>query len=333
MSRAPAGPGQATAYWVTRPGRGELRTEALPPAVAGDLQLDTAYSAVSAGTERLVGLGLVPAECHEVMACRGMAGSLRLPVKYGYSLVGQVAAGPTRGQRLFAMHPHQDRVVIAGAQATMLPDAVPDARATLLPNLETALNGVWDGELLDGEKVAVVGAGVVGLLVAFVLAKTHRGDVQLADADPARVAAAARLPWIRTARPAEELPRGAFAAAFHATGHGAGLQRALDCLATEGRVVDLSWYGARPVNLQLGTDFHWRRLRILGSQVATVASSHRALGHAGRMAKVLELLQDRALDALLPEPLPFADLPAAMHRLYAGEPMPPLLLVRYGPQP
>jgi threonine dehydrogenase-like Zn-dependent dehydrogenase len=230
------------------------------------------------------------------------------------------------------MHPHQDRLVAAIADTVLLPDAVPDARATLLPNVETALNGVWDAELRHGEPVAVLGAGVVGLLVAFVLANTHAGEVLVADVDPARIAAAARLPWVRAARLVDELPRAAFAAAFHATGHGAGLQQALGCLATEGRVVDLSWYGARPVTLDLGGDFHWRRLRILASQVAAIAPSHRAQGRAARTAKVLDLLADPALDALLPPSLPFTDLPAAMQRVYAGEPVQPMLLVRYGPQ-
>lgn len=309
-------------YWVDAPGRGRVRATQLPPLGPEDVALVGHCTGVSPGTERLVGTGRVPARAAATMAVPGMQGTFALPVLYGYSFVGHVEAGPERGRRAFTMHPHTQRAHVPAAACTWLPAAIPDARATLFPNVETALNAVWDAELAGDEPVLVLGAGVVGSLVAFVLACSHRGDVVVADRDPERIATAGRLPWIRQTAAPEVVADGRFGVVFHATGSGDGLQTAIDACRFEGRVVDLSWYGDRPVSLRLGEAFHWHRLRLLGTQVGTVARSQRAAGRAARTAAVLTLLADARLDALLAAPIPLADAPELFAALYRGSATP-----------
>lgn len=319
-------PRTATAYWVEAPGCGALRRQPLRAPAAGEVELRTTHSGISCGTERLVGRGRVPAAGAAVMACAGMQGSFALPVSYGYCLVGTVVGS---GARVFTMHPHHDRAVVAAAQLVPLPPAVPSPRATLLPNLETALNAVWDAELRGGESVVVVGGGAVGLLLTFVLACRHDRAVTLVETDPARREFAQQLPWRPHVVPPTAVPVEAAAVAFHTSATGSGLQLALDAVGFEGRVVELSWYGDEPVSLRLGTGFHHGRKRIVASQVGTIAPSHRAAGRAARTAAVLDLLADARLDTLLAPPIAFADLPAFCARLYRGEPTEPCPVVEY----
>ncbi len=309
----------ATAYWVVRPGEGELRDEAIAIPDGDDVLVARAeVSGVSPGTERLVGLGRVPAEAHERMRGRYMSGSFALPVKYGYDWVGVVERGPRAGERIFAMHPHQTRAVIAAADAVAVPDDVPPARATLIPNLETALNAVWDAALAGDERCVVVGGGIVGVAVAYALAAIGvSSSVPLIERDASRRAALGALPWVAPADAGAD--PGAFDVAFHATGTGGGLQCAIDAVGFEGRVVDLSWYGDRPVTLALGGTFHAERKRIIGSQVGAVAPSHRATHTpADRVAHVIGWLDDARLDTLTAPVIPFAELPARMREVYAG---------------
>lgn len=317
------------AYWVESPGHGALRTETLPDRPPEGWSLVSAeFSGVSPGTERLVGLGRVPAESQSLMACQYMAGDFTLPIKYGYTLVGTAVAGALAGRRVFVMHPHQGVAAVEDTRATLLPDPVPATRAVLIPNLETALNAVWDADLSGDEPCVVVGGGVVGLLVAFVLARRHGPGCRLVEADAAQRDFAASLPFV--AEVAAAPPAGAETVAFHASGTGAGLQAAIDSVGFEGRVVDLSWYGDRRVTLELGSSFHAGRKRILASQVGTVAPSHRGTHDARRrLAEVVALLDDDALDRLVGPPTPFAAMPALMESLYAGRAEHPVPLIAY----
>jgi threonine dehydrogenase-like Zn-dependent dehydrogenase len=316
-------------YWVVEKGRGELRDVALPEPTAHELVLAARRTGISPGTERLVGLGLVPTSCREAMACRGMQGSFALPVLYGYSFVGRVAHGEHVGRRAFVMRPHQDRVVVRSDEVVWLPEAIPDDRATLFPNVETAQNAVWDGELLGEEPVAVVGAGALGLLVAFVLSRQHRGTITVVERDAARRTFAASLPWIETAVAPDELPPGSVAHAFHASASEAGLQLAIDAVGFEGRVIELSWYGERAVTLRLGGTFHSERKQIRATQVGYVAPRHRPAGHPHRTQAVLDLLHDQRLDRLVARRVSFAQLPDFFADLYAGAETPPCPVVEH----
>lgn len=324
-----ASPRVVLGYWVTSQGQGCLRDVALPAVGAKDCELTAIFTGVSKGTERLVGMGRVPAECAEPMACRGMQGNMQLPVLYGYSFVGRLTAGEHAGRIAFTMHPHQERAVVAREHLVLLPSGMPPSRATLFPNLETAWNAMWDAELVAGERVAVVGGGAVGLLLTFVLQSVLGMRVVLVESDPLRRSRAARLPWAVEVIDPADLPRGTFDAVFHATGRGEGLQLAIDALGFEGRVLDLSWYGTTKVSVRLGGRFHYQRQRIIASQVATVARVHRAGGYAARTAAVLELLGDSRLDSLFDAPIPFATLPEFFARLYHGDVESPCPLVSY----
>lgn len=306
---------EALAYWTTAPGIGELRPCRVPPPRPGEVLVRTLYSGISRGTEALVGMGRVPASQHHVMRAPFQEGDFPFPVKYGYGNVGRVEAGDPglRGRVVFCLYPHQSLYVVPSTAVTPLPDGLPPARAVLAANMETALNGLWDGAPRAGERIVIIGGGVVGCLVACLCGRIPGTEVTLADTLPARAALAATL-GVGFAAP-ETLPTDADLV-FHCSGHPAGLRTALGVAGFEARTVELSWYGDGEVSLPLGESFHSRRLRVIGSQVGTVAPAMRPRWtHARRMAMALQLLRDPALDGLISGESAFADLPAVMARL------------------
>ncbi|MDA7494443.1 zinc-binding alcohol dehydrogenase [bacterium] len=315
-------PANTIGYWVDAPGRGSLRQVELPTQPEDAVLLQALCTGVSVGTERLVGLGHVPAELTEAMACRGMQGTFDLPALYGYSFVGLVIDGPDRGRRAFVMRPHQRQAIAPRSELHWLPDSLPAARATLFPNLETARNAVWDADLKGHESIAVIGGGAVGLLVAFVLSLEHSGPITVVERDSTRRQLVSELPWIAHVVAPQDVALGALDVAFHTSGTAEGLQLAIDISGFEGSVYELSWYGGRAVELQLGYSFHYQRKRIIASQVGTVANSRRDQGISGRAKAVLDLLGSSQLDAMLSEPVAFADLPGTFAAIYAGQPVP-----------
>ena len=319
-------------YWVVAPGRGELRRELLPdPQRDGTCIVHAEFGTVSAGTERLVGSGLVPEGCEAQMACAHMCGSFALPVKYGYSVVGRAMNGPLVGERVFLMHPHQTRMHVEPERLQVLPPAVPSTRAVLFPNLETALNAVWDAELQGGERCAIVGAGMVGLLIAFAMREESACSVDLVEASAARREEAQALPWVAACVRPEDCAASSYDVVFHCTGKPGVVDFALGLVGFEGRMLELSWFGQQAVTLQLGDEFHYLRKRLIASQVAHVAPAKRqVLGRAGRSRRVLELLESEELDALVGPELPFLELPAYMDSLYRGEAAPLAPLLVYG---
>ena len=300
------------AFWTVAPGHGEIRADPLPAPAAGEMRLRTLASGVSRGTEALVFAGRVPPSQYAVMGAPLMGGSFPFPVKYGYSTVAADAAG----RRFFVLHPHQDRFNAPAAMCIAVPDGVPDARAVLGANMETALNIAWDAAPLAGERMMVVGAGVVGLLTAALLARIPGAAVTVVDIDATRAALAEGF-GCRFALPAaapadQEL-------IVHASASAAGLRTALSCAAFEARIVEASWFGDRSPALPLGEAFHARRLRLISTQVGSVAAAMRGRRtHGERLGLALDLLADAAYDALLEPPTRFADLPTAMPRLLAG---------------
>jgi threonine dehydrogenase-like Zn-dependent dehydrogenase len=257
-------------------------------------------------------------------------GSFPYPVKYGYCAVGVVEAGPAGllGRPVFALHPHQSAFNLPVAGLLALPDGVPPRRAVLAANMETALNGVWDAGLSPGDRVVVVGGGVVGLLVAAIAAGIPGTQVTVVDRDPAR-APVARLLGAAFAEPGEA--PGEADVVVHATGSGAGLALALACAGEEAAVVEMSWYGSRAVAAPLGAAFHSRRLRLVSSQVGQLPPARRPRWTLRRRAEAaLRLTADPRLDALLTEEVAFADLPAALPRLLAPDAPGLCTVVRYG---
>ncbi|GAB3603311.1 zinc-dependent alcohol dehydrogenase [Microbacterium aureliae] len=308
----------ATAYWATAPGLGELRTEQLPAPRAGDALVRTLYSGISRGTELLVRRGEVPPSQRDRMRAPFQAGDFPFPVKYGYLAVGVVEDGPAEliGRRVFSLHPHQDRFVVPADSLLPVPDDVPSRRAVLTGAVETALNALWDAPPCAGDRIAVVGAGLVGGAAALLLRRYPLARLQVVDADPARREQLAAV-GLETVSPAD-------AAAdcdlvFHASASEAGAATALALLGDDADLVELSWFGDRAPRLPLGEDFHSRRLRIIASQVGRVGAARRHRRDlAARRAFALSLLADDAFDALIASEVDFAGIDAAFGDLERG---------------
>ena len=306
---------EASAFWIVEPGRGEIRTAGLPEPGPDEVRVRALRSAISRGTESLVFRGQVPPSQASAMRCPFQQGEFPGPLKYGYASVGRIEAGPDHwlGRRVFCLYPHQDRYVVPLAAVLEVPDDVPDARAVLAANMETAVNGLWDAAPRLGDRIAVVGAGVVGCLVAALAARLPGTRVELIDPDPRRAGLAASL-GCAFAQPPQA--SGDADLVIHASGHPDGLSTALGLAGFEATVLEMSWYGERAVAAPLGEAFHSRRLTLRSSQVGAVATAQRARWtHRRRLALALALLADPIFDALLSGESPFAALPATLSRL------------------
>lgn len=283
-------PYQERAYWVCGPGRGEIRPVLVPEPGPGEVLVRTLHSAVSRGTEALVLQGRVPPDQRSVMAAPFQEGSFPGPVKYGYLNVGRVEE-PVRGpggRTVFCLFPHQTAYVVPESAVVPVPDGVPPRRAVLAGAVETAVNALWDARPLVGDRVAVVGGGMIGCCAARLLARIPGVDVTLVDTDPTRASVAASL-GATYASPAQAT--GGCDLVLHASATSAGLQCALDLLAAEGQVIELSWYGTTPVQVNLGGRFHSSRLTVRASQVGTVSPAQRGRRSTHqRLALALDLL-------------------------------------------
>jgi NADPH:quinone reductase-like Zn-dependent oxidoreductase len=308
----------AYAFWLRAPGFGEIRPVTLPEPGEGDVMVRTLRSGVSRGTETLVFRGGVPPSQYAAMRAPFQEGDFPGPVKYGYLSVGAVEQGPAElsGRTVFCLYPHQTAYVVPAGAVTVVPEDVPPGRAVLAGTVETAVNALWDAAPLLGDRVTVVGAGMVGCCVARLLSRFPAAEVTLVDVDPGRAEVAAAI-GVEFALPADAV--GARDLVVHTSATSAGLQRSLDLLAPEGTVIDLSWYGDSEVRLSLGGAFHSARLGIRASQVGSVSPARSATRTAAdRLALALELLRDPVFDALVTGESHFCELPDVMARLAAG---------------
>jgi 2-desacetyl-2-hydroxyethyl bacteriochlorophyllide A dehydrogenase len=311
---------ESWACWIEAPGHAGIRRAAFDAPGPAEVQVRALHSGISRGTELLVFGGEVPASEFERMRAPFQEGEFPAPVKYGYASVGTVEQGPEAllGREVFCLYPHQTRYVVPADAVHLLPEGLPPARAVLAANMETAVNALWDAAPRVGDRIAVVGAGVVGLLVAWLAGRMPGCAVEVIDTHPARRTVVERLGVVfaspQAASPDADL-------VLHASGSAAGLATALRLAAFEATVLELSWYGQRAVALPLGEAFHSRRLTLKSSQVGQVATAQRARwSHRRRMALALSLLRDPVLDALITDSAPFAELPAVLNRLAAGAP-------------
>jgi len=308
----------ARAFWVLEPGRGAIGPAPVPEPGPEEVLVRTLRSGVSRGTESLVFRGGVPPDQRTVMRAPFQEGEFPGPVKYGYLNVGVVERGPREllGRTVFCLHPHQTAYVVPADAVAVVPDDVPPDRAVLAGTVETALNALWDAPPLIGDRVTVVGAGMVGCCVARLLALMPEVRVELVDVDETRGETASRL-GVRFALPGDATPGRDLV--VHTSATAAGLQRSLDLLVPEGTVLDLSWYGDREVRLSLGGSFHSSRLAIRASQVGTVAAARRGRrAFSERLSLALDLLRDPAFDALISGTSRFEELPQVMAALGDG---------------
>ncbi|MFE5671366.1 zinc-binding alcohol dehydrogenase [Agromyces sp. NPDC056523] len=310
--------GEAVAFWIDEPGVGALRRGQLAQRGDDDVLVRTSWTGISRGTEASVFGGHVPTSEHERMRAPFQEGDFPGPVKYGYLNVGVVEDGPEplRGRTVFTLFPHQSAFVVPSDAVVPVPDGVPARRAVLAGAVETAVNVLWDAGPLVGDRITVVGAGMIGCCVARVARGIPGVDVVLVDVDTSRRAIADRL-GVGFAEPGDAPPDRDLV--VNTSGSQAGLQLALESVVTDGEVVEASWYGDRPVTLALGADFHSRRLTIRSSQVGAVARRRRGTRTTrDRLTLALDLLHDEAFDALLTGRSPWTDLPAVMAELATG---------------
>ena len=308
----------AHAFWLRAPGCGEIRPVTLPQPGRDEVVVRTLRSGISRGSETLVFAGGVPPSQHAAMRAPYQEGDFPGPVKYGYLNVGLVEQGPAelRGRTVFCLYPHQTAYVVPARAVAIVPQGVPPARAVLAGTVETAINALWDAAPLLGDRVTVVGAGMVGCCVARLLSRFPGVQVELVDIDAGRADVATAL-GVVFALPADAADGRDLV--VHASATSSGLQRSLELLAAEGTVIDLSWYGDSEVRLSLGGAFHSGRLGIRASQVSTLSPAPGGRRtRADRLALAMDLLRDGALDALLTGQSSFSELPDVMARLAAG---------------
>lgn len=316
--------------WYTSPGQIALRPTDIPTPGQGEIMVRALYSGVSRGTERLVMEGRVPESEYARMRCPMQEGDFSFPVKYGYALVATVAADAApdlRGRTVFLLHPHQEAAVVPATWVRPLPDGLPPRRACLAANMETALNITWDAELSPGQKILVVGGGVLGMLTAALATQIPNTVVTVADVRTDR-AAVARQMGAQFALP-DDAP-GDQDIVIHTSATDAGLNLALARGGFEAKIIEASWFGARPVAVALGEGFHAKRLHLISSQVGAVAPSRRThVSHAQRLQMALDLLQDAKFDALITGEIAFTDAPKQLPDRLTGDSSGFMTVLRY----
>lgn len=291
----------------------------------GSTEVAAICSLISLGTELLVARGEVPASLQDVMAVPYQEGSLSLPVKYGYSMVGRVTEGSHQGKLVHLLHPHQERLWVKEEELFLLPPDLPPSSAALISNLETAVNAIWDSGVSIGDRVLVVGMGLIGVLVADLLNAMPGVRCVVAELRQDRLALAKAWGW-----EVWDGVEGEFDLAFHASAGASGLQTSLDALGREGLVVELSWYGTRTVNLGLGGSFHAGRKTIRASQVSQIPPGRSPRwDYLRRKQLVAKLLADARFDRYLSHRMPFDKLPDFFNKARSQPPEGLAWLVEY----
>ncbi|AOY72720.1 zinc-binding alcohol dehydrogenase [Arthrobacter sp. TES] len=309
-------PDTAQAYWVTESGHGELRREAIEAPQDGEALVRTLYSGVSRGTERVVHEGRVPERVADLMHAPHQEGDFPGPVKYGYLNVGVVEQGPHEwlGKTVFALHPHQDYFVLPTSQLTVIPEDVPSRRAVLTGIVEVAINAIWEAGPRLGDRVAVVGGGLVGGVLATLLRKYPLDRLELVDADPGKEELARKL-GIRFAAPTEAMDDCDIV--FHCSASDEGLKLSLQLAGDDSDVIELSWFADKEVTLPLGEDFHARRLNIRSSQVGAVALPRRhRRTNSQRLQEAANQLKDPLFDTFITSECTFQNLPSMLVKLF-----------------
>jgi threonine dehydrogenase-like Zn-dependent dehydrogenase len=312
----------ARALWIEAPGLARLRKTPLDAPGSDQALVAMQWSCISRGTERLVFEGRIPGTEIERMRAPLQEGSFTFPLKYGYCAAGRVVAGPSDwlGRQVFCLHPHQNLFLAPLDMLRVIPFATPPRRATLAANMETALNGLWDSGAGPGDRIVVIGAGVVGLLIAALAARLPGAEVRVVDTELSRssIAHVIGAEFVES-KEFEASCRSDADVVFHTSASEKGLSLALACAGVEATIVEMSWYGDAQVMAPLGRGFHADRLRLISSQVGHVAPSRRPRWtFARRLDKALELLADERLDALISEEIAFDDLPRELPRVLAA---------------
>ncbi len=319
----------ARALWITGQRQAEILSAPLPASMEDPVLIRTLWSGISRGTERLVFNGNIPTTEYDRMRAPWQEGDFPYPVKYGYSAVGEVESGSRNlvGRKVFALYPHQTRFVLSASDIVLIPENIPARRAVLTPSMETALNAIWDAGSVVGERIAIVGAGIIGLLIAHILSQVPGCEVTVIDIDPRQRLVAEKMGL--TLQSIDQI-KGHMDLVFHTSATSQGLQAALDLADFESTIVEVSWYGDCVTNVNLGGAFHSKRLKLIASQVGHIANNQRSRwNHARRIRKALCLLADERLDNLIATEIAFDDLPNALSTIFSSKCSGLAPLVRY----
>jgi 2-desacetyl-2-hydroxyethyl bacteriochlorophyllide A dehydrogenase len=302
------------ALYFAGPGRLEMRAEPLPQPGPDQVLVKTLFSGISPGTEMLVYRNQFPAEVAIDASIHSLAGAFHYPLKYGYAAVGQTVETGSRVSKewsdrlVFAFHPHESHFLAGPEELLPVPPGISPELATMLPNMETAVNFMLDGAPLLGEQVVVFGQGIVGLLLTTLLASMPLAGLFTLDLFPRRrlisESLGAQASFDPTATDVLAKARAILTdnsfyqgadLTYEVSGQPSALDQAIAVTGYHGRVVIGSWYGRKKAELNLGGDFHRSRIRLISSQVSTIApeltgrwTKPRVLGLAWRMLRKIQ---------------------------------------------
>lgn len=312
--------------FFTAPRQVEVRPETLPVLAPDQVLVKTICSAISSGTELLVYRGEAPTDLATDATISSLAGPLSFPLKYGYSSVGRVVELGAEVDTLwqdrlvFSFNPHETFFTSSTADLTVLPPDLAPEEALFIPNLETAVNFLHDGAPWVGERVAVLGQGLVGLLTTELLSRIPGLHVQTFDLYPFRRELSLKAGATESLDPREafnfQLPTSNFDLTYELSGSPTALDTALAVTGFNGRLVIGSWYGTKPVSLDLGGRFHRSRIKLISSQVSTLTPALMARwSKARRLDTVLQLLPQIQPTRYITQRFPFSQAAQAYQRL------------------
>ncbi len=297
---------------------------------ADKILIKSICSLISIGTERLVAKGNIPKDLYDSMTVPFQKGQFDFPIKYGYSLVGEVLSKNHQlaGKRVHLLHPHQDYCFVNEKDLFVIPDGVDSQTATLASNLETALNAVWDSGVSIGDKVLIVGFGLIGSLIARLLDMIPGTDLVIYEIDAEKIKMAKSLGFKNVINPSissddfsssPEFTK-TFDLAFHCSATSSGLQSCIDATGLESKIIELSWYGDKPVNIQFGGTFHSQRKQLISSQVSNLPIDRKSRwDYKRRKEAVFNLLKNPIFKHHISQNLIFADVPKFFDVLRTGE--------------
>ncbi len=313
---------QRRCVWFEKPFKVSVRDERLPQLAPQQVLVQTIVSAISAGTELLFYRGQVPAQMSVDATITSLAGEINYPLQYGYACVGRViaigadVADEWHNRLVFAFQPHCSHFAARVDELMSVPEDISPAQAAFLPNMETAVNLVMDGAPIIGEQVVVLGQGIVGLLTTALLAQLPLAHLFAFDQFALRRDQARALGANATFDPRDGdaiqrvqsmWSRGADLT-YELSGNPAALNLAIDLTGFEGRIVIGSWYGEKRASIDLGGAFHRSRIRLVSSQVSTIASTFTARwSKSRRLAVAWSMLARLPLEQLITHRFPIAD--------------------------
>jgi len=283
-----------------------------------DIVVESCYSLVSLGTERLVTSENLTEEMGKNMSVPHMKGDLNTEFTYGYSLVGHVIQGSNdiKNKLVHLMHPHQNLVTIKSGSVFVVPDDMDPKLATLASNMETAVNALWDAKVEIGDSIMVIGYGTIGALISLLARSIAGVEVSVLDNNQNRNNAAISHGF----QTYNENSGYAFDVVFNTSANEEMLQKALELTRTEGKIIELSWYGVKSVNIELGSDFHYGRKQIISSQVSQIPHRKQPVwNYKKRKELVFKLLKDLNPIYLIESEVPFLETPVFFEKLRHGE--------------